>query len=156
MPKKLKKKTPLERYIDQLIEFFQPRMSLNLYDVSYKMLKHIGRARGAYIIAPEPDGFASGVVIDFVYYEIKISFNKTKLEKKWRDMDFFYIASTVVHELAHTYTEQLYHEYWQALKKKSKLEREHMRQVNESTVEKITKVILSNHRQEDWMPKNYA
>lgn len=153
--KKKKKLTGLEKYIDQLIEYFQPRMYLQEYDVMYRFAKHVSKAKGALNIAPEPDGFAAEVDIDFVYFELKITFNRTKLEKKWRDMDYRYIASTVIHEMAHSYTEHMYCELWDAIKKKTKMEREHIRQVNESTVERMTKVILSTHRQDAWMPKEY-
>lgn len=149
-----KSKTKLEKYIDQLVEYFQPRMGLQQYDVVVKYAKRVGKDKDALNIAPEADGFAAECYIDFVYYEIKILLNRTKLEKKFRKMDFAYIASTVIHEMAHTYTERMYFMLWDFMKK-TKVEREVLRQMNEQTVEHMTKVILSNHRQEAWMPREY-
>lgn len=145
-----KKKTPaLDQYINQLIEYFQPRMMLHQYRVEWKWVPKLGKVD----VAADPDGATAEVEIDFVYYEMEIHLSQSRVGVHWRAFDFYKIAETIVHEMAHAYLEE--NQEWLLSTTKDKQLRKIYRHRNEQLTETLTRVILSQHHQDSWMPKTY-
>lgn len=143
------KKTALDLYIDQLIEYFQPRMLLQQYHIDWKWVSKLGKVD----VAADPDGASAEVEIDFVYYDMEIRFSRSRITKHWRDMNFYKIVETVVHEMCHAYLEE--NQEWLLSTTKDKQLRKIYRHRNEQLTETLTRVIICQHKQDTWMPKTY-
>lgn len=143
------KKPALDQYIDQLIGYFQPRMMMEHYEIEWKWVPKLGKVD----VAADPEGASAEVNIDYVYYSMEITLSATRIGKHWKEMNYHKIAETIVHELAHEYTEAMQDDLMHSTKDKTARRLLSFR--NEQVTERITHAILDQHKQESWMPKTY-
>lgn len=139
-----------KKYIDRLIEDLPPRMNLAEYEVSWSFVK---RVRGVPGLPPVPgthNGYSAEVAIDPVYLTIDINVSHLALEL-FKQKDYALLARDIVHEFAHAYTFGLSLElekYFHGDARK----REWLRQVEESTTERIARTIFASLPRKLWIP----
>lgn len=140
-------------YVDSILAYLQPRMHLSEYRISWKLVRQI---RGAPGLRPIPGvgnhGYSAEVLIDRVYLTIDINISQFGHDL-FRKGDYATLAGDLVHELAHAYTDELADCLEQRIRKTDKPALERLRQLNESSVERIARTIFLSIPNGVWMPR---